>query len=120
MPENEEFDHLGFQQRLAELEAARTRARQILEVAEGADDAALRAAYRQKAKLLHPDRAQGSPDAHRQFLLLRAAYDLLAHGKLDPILTEAEPQEDEQPHSKYNLDSKWGHFLWWRDRFFAP
>jgi hypothetical protein len=117
MPEQDEFDDLGFQRRLAELEAARARARRILDVPEGADETALRAAYRRLARRHHPDRSPNDPDARQRFLLIRAAYELLAHGRLSPLLTSEETPSEGEPTGKYNMDSEWGHFLWWRDKF---
>lgn len=118
MPEPDDFDDLGFQRRLAELEAARARARRILEVPEAADEATLRAAYRRLARRHHPDRSPNDPDAHQRFLVIRAAYELLAHGRLSPFLTSEEIPSEAEPHGKYNTDSRWGHFLWWREKFF--
>ena len=118
MPQHDDSDDLGFQRRLAELDRARARARDILGLPEGADDDAIRAAYRRTARRHHPDRSPGDPEAHQRFLLIRAAYELLAHGTRSPLLAADDgPPEAEQPE-KYNTDSEWGHFLWWRDKFF--
>ena len=120
-PEPDEFGDIGFQRRLAALDRARRRARDILGVDEGADDEAIHAAYRREAKLCHPDRAQGDEAAHHQFLLVRAAHELLVDGKLSPILIAQESPSDTEPtepKEDYNVDSEWGHFLWWRDKFF--
>jgi len=117
VPEQDEFDDLGFQRRLAELGKARARARRILGVAVGDGDDAIRAAYRRQAKLCHPDRAKADPAAHRRFLRVRAAYELLAHGKQSALLAaEGTPPQTEQTE-KYSTDSEWGHFLWWREKF---
>jgi hypothetical protein len=48
----------------------------ILEVSENASDEEIRKAFRNKAKLYHPDVNQ-SPDAHAMFVTLTAAYDTL-------------------------------------------
>lgn len=97
MPESGEYDYLGFQRRLREFKAARARAGGILDVPEGADH-----------------------EARRQFLLVRAAYELLAHGTLSPPLAGDDAGANpERPKGKYNLDSQWGHFLWWREKFFG-
>ncbi len=48
----------------------------ILEVKEGASPAEIKAAYRRKAKLLHPDKNK-SPNAHADFVLLTEAYEYL-------------------------------------------
>lgn len=119
MPEQDEFDDLGFQRRLAELESARARARRILGVAVGHDEDAIRAAYRRQAKLCHPDRAKADPAAHRRFLRVRAAYELLTQGKHNALLAVEEAPPQTEHTEKYNTDSEWGHFLWWRDKFFG-
>jgi len=120
MPEPDEFEGLDFQQRLAELEKARERARRILGVAAGDDDDTIRAAYRRQAKLCHPDRAGNDPAARKRFLRVRAAYELLAHGKHDALLAAEGEEASPKPElsEKYNTQSEWGHFLWWREKFF--
>lgn len=52
-------------------------------------------------------------------LLVKCAYELLAEDKpclelLEKINTWKGVPEDE----KYKLDNPWGHFLWWREKFF--
>lgn len=118
MPEAHDFGDLGFQRRLAELEAARACARRILDVPEGADEPAVRAAYRRLARRHHPDRSPDDPDAHERFLLIRAAYELLMHGRLSPWLASEKTPPDREADAKYDTSSEWGHFLWWRERFF--
>ncbi|MGE3747205.1 MAG: DnaJ C-terminal domain-containing protein [Sphingomonadaceae bacterium] len=49
-----------------------------LGVARGADDAAIKKAYRKLAKELHPDRNQDNPKAADRFGEVTAAYDLLS------------------------------------------
>jgi DnaJ-domain-containing protein 1 len=48
----------------------------LLGVREGASMQEIKAAYRQKAKALHPD-VNPSPNAHEDFLQLQTAYDAL-------------------------------------------
>ncbi len=48
----------------------------ILEIKEGASPAEIKAAYRRRAKLLHPDKNK-SPNAHADFVLLTEAYEYL-------------------------------------------
>lgn len=118
MREPDDFGDLGFQRCLAELDRAGARARRILGVAEGDDLDTIRTAYRRQAKLCHPDRVQDDEAAHSQFLLVRAAYEFLMHGKPGPVLAAQETPSEAEPTGKYNVDSEWGHFLWWRDKFF--
>ena len=50
---------------------------QLLGVAKGADDAAIKAAYRRLAKEHHPDRQNGCKDAETRFKAINEAYDVL-------------------------------------------
>src|SRR6476469_3951366 len=50
---------------------------QLLGVARGADDAAIKAAYRRLAKEHHPDRHNGCTDKEAQFKAINEAYDVL-------------------------------------------
>jgi len=80
----------------------------------------LKKAYRRTAMKFHPDKNQDDPDAGRRFALVECAYRLLADDKpclelLEEINSWAGvPQDD-----KYTLDNPWGHFLWWREKFFG-
>jgi DnaJ-class molecular chaperone len=49
-----------------------------LGIARGADDAAIKKAYRKLAKELHPDRNQDNPKAAERFAEVTSAYDLLS------------------------------------------
>lgn len=51
---------------------------QLLGVARDATDQAIRAAYRERVKRMHPDRHGGTEAAHEAFLELQAAYEVLS------------------------------------------
>ncbi|RYD63110.1 MAG: J domain-containing protein, partial [Sphingomonadales bacterium] len=51
---------------------------QRLGVARGADEAAIKKAYRKLAKELHPDRNRDNPKASERFAEVTQAYDLLS------------------------------------------
>jgi curved DNA-binding protein CbpA len=50
----------------------------LLGVSRGADDAAIKSAYRKLAKELHPDRNKDNPKAAEKFAEVTNAYDLLS------------------------------------------
>ena len=50
---------------------------ELLGVQRGADDAAIKAAYRRLAKEHHPDRQNGCNDKEAQFKAINEAYDVL-------------------------------------------
>jgi len=67
----------------------------------------------------HPDHNPNDSDAHRKFLLVKCAYKLLVEDEPCEMLLDGikswpgVPKDD-----KYELDNLWGHFLWWREKFF--
>lgn len=99
---------------------ARHAASQILEVGESVNRAELKKAYRRASLRYHPDHNQGDSDANKKFILVKCAYELLAEDKPCPALLEeiscwlGVPDDE-----KYKLDNPWGHFLWWREKFFG-
>src|SRR4051795_3988883 len=50
---------------------------ELLGIQRGADDASIKAAYRQMAKEHHPDRQNGCKDAEARFKAINEAYDVL-------------------------------------------
>ena len=95
-------------------------ARKILEIGEGVNQTELKKAFRRASSIYHPDHNQGDSDANKKFILVKCAYELLAEDKPCPALLE---EIDDWPgvpdDDKYRLDNQWGHFLWWRDKFFG-
>ena len=113
-------DDFEFMERITRDLAARKAACKILGVSEDADKKNLKKAYRKVSMKCHPDHNQDDADAAKKFLLVKCAYELLAEDKSCPALLEAIndwpgiPDDD-----KYRLDNQWGHFLWWREKFFG-
>ncbi|HWL46338.1 MAG TPA: DnaJ domain-containing protein, partial [Sphingomonadaceae bacterium] len=70
-----------------------------LGVARGADEAAIKRAYRKLAKELHPDRNKGNPKAAERFSEVTAAYDLLSDK--DKRAQYDRGEIDEQGNPKY-------------------
>jgi len=112
-------DDYEFAERISRDLRARKAARKILGVTQDADERDLKRAYRHGAQKYHPDHNPRDADAKKKFLLVKFAYELLAEDKpsqmvLDEIKSWSGVPEDEI----YQLDNLWGHFLWWRDKFF--
>jgi len=98
---------------------ARKAACKILEVEEMADKQQLKKAYRRAAIKYHPDHNESSPEANKKFTLIKCAYELLAFDKpCDKILEEINSWPGVPEDNKYKIDNPWGHFLWWREKFF--
>ena len=103
----------------ADLEA-RKAACKVLGVSEDSDKNELKRAYRKASIKYHPDHNQDDPDANKKFTLIKCAYELLAEDEACPQLLEEITSWSGVPEDgKYNLDNSWGHFLWWRDKFFG-
>ncbi|MCK5271347.1 MAG: J domain-containing protein [Sedimentisphaerales bacterium] len=102
-----------------DLEARRI-ACKVLGVEETASKEEIKKAYRRKATQFHPDKNMDDQEANRKFVLVKCAYELLTENKTCPALLEeinswpGAPEDD-----KYRLDNPWGHFLWWREKFFS-
>jgi len=112
-------DDWGFMERITLDLETRRMACKVLDVDEMADKKQLKKAYRRVAIKFHPDKNLHDPDANKKFTLVKCAYELLAEDKPCPELLEeinswpGVPEDD-----KYKLDNPWGHFLWWREKFF--
>lgn len=93
----------------------------ILGVPENADNERLKQAYKRAAIEYHPDHNENTEEANRKFKLIKCAYELLAFDKsCDKLLDEINRWSGVPEDSSYNLDNRWGHFLWWKKRFFEP
>jgi len=99
--------------------AARKAARRILGVAENGGAEQLKRAYRQAAIQHHPDHKGNTAEANRRFALIQCAYELLAFDKpCDELLARAGSWSHAPENDKYRLENRWGHFCWWREKFF--
>ncbi len=109
-----------FMERITRDIKARKAACEILGVSENADKNDLKKAYRKASMKCHPDRNQDDADAAKKFVLVKCAYELLAKDKpCLQLLEEVNTWEGVPDDSKYNLENQWGHFLWWREKFFG-
>jgi len=100
--------------------AARKVACRILDVEENADKEQLKRAYRNAAIQCHPDHNANTADANKMFALIHCAYELLAFDKpCDALLLEMDSWSDVPKDNKYRLENTWGHFCWWREKFFS-
>ena len=103
---------------IRDLESRRA-AREILGIADDVSKNDLKKAYRRAAMKYHPDHNPNDSDAHKKFVLVKCAYELLAEDKpCDMLLEEIKSWSAVPEDSKYALDNLWGHFLWWREKFF--
>ena len=113
-------DDWDFMERINRDLETRRIACKILGVTEMADKKQLKKAYRQVAMKFHPDKNLDDPDANKKFTLVNCAYELLAEDKPCSVLLEEINSWPGVPENdKYRLDNPWGHFLWWRERFFG-
>jgi DnaJ-class molecular chaperone len=113
-------DDFEFMDRINRNLQARKAACKILKVQEDASKEQLKKAYRRAAMKHHPDHNQDDPEANQKFTLVRCAYELLNNGKsCDKLLEEINSWYGATEDEKYNLDNPWGHFLWWREKFFG-
>jgi len=112
-------DDFEFMERIIRDLEARKTACKILKIGDNASREQLKKAYRRAAMRYHPDHNRYDPDANKKFTLVKCAYELLAEDKPCPELLEeintwpGVPEDD-----KYKLDNPWGHFLWWREKYF--
>jgi DnaJ-class molecular chaperone len=74
----------------------------ILGVSKGADDKAIKVAYRKLAKELHPDKNKDNPKASDRFSEVTQAYDLLSDPKKRGQYDRGEIDENGQPRSAGN------------------
>ena len=112
-------DDYEFGQRISRNLEARRMACKILDVQENVDKEALKKAYRQASLKFHPDHNPNDGDAYRKFLLVKCAYKLLTENEpCEVLLDEIESLPGAPEDNKYKLDNLWGHFLWWREKFF--
>ena len=94
---------------------ARNLAAEILGIDEKANKETLKRAYHKAAKKFHPDKNSND----KKFVLIKSAYELLVNNNIPSEFMEiVENNTDIFKSEKYNLDNKWGHFLWWREKFF--
>ena len=113
-------DDLEFMAKISRDLAARKAACQVLGVSEDVGKEDLKKAYREASMKYHPDHNQSDAEAAKRFVLVKCAYELLAEDKPCPQLLEEINTWDGVPEDgKYKLDNPWGHFLWWREKFFS-
>jgi len=112
-------DDWEFMERISLDLETRRMACKVLDVDEMANRKQLKKAYRRVAMKFHPDKNPQDPEANKKFTLLKCAYELLAEDKPCPVLLEEINSWPGVPENdKYNLGNRWGHFLWWREKFF--
>ncbi len=73
----------------------------ILGVSKGADEKAIKSAYRKLAKELHPDKNKDNPKAAERFSDVTRAYDLLSDPQKRAAYDRGEIDENGQPRSPF-------------------
>jgi DnaJ-class molecular chaperone len=73
----------------------------ILGISKGADDKAIKAAYRKLAKELHPDKNKDNPKASDRFSDVTRAYDLLSDPQKRASFDRGEIDENGQPRNPF-------------------
>ncbi len=73
----------------------------LLGVSKGADDKAIKSAYRKLAKELHPDKNKDNPKATERFSQVTQAYDLLSDPKKRGAFDRGEIDGDGNPKSPF-------------------
>jgi len=113
-------EDIEFMERISRDLAARKAACKILGVPEGSGKEDVKRAYRKASMKCHPDHNQDDAEATKRFVLIKCAYELLVQDKPCPQLLEEINAWDGVPEdAKYKLDNPWGHFLWWREKYFG-
>ena len=113
-------DDAEFMERITRDLEARRMACKVLSVDETASKEELKKAYRRVALKFHPDKNLDDAEANKKFALVKCAYELLVEDKPCPeLLKEISSWPGVPEDDKYNLDNPWGHFLWWREKFFG-
>lgn len=113
-------DDFKFGEKITRDLQARREACKILGVEEGATKEALKKAYRRASLRYHPDHNPNDNDAKKKFMLVKCAYELLAKDKpCQKLLEEIKLWSRIPEDDNYKLDNPWGHFLWWRERYFG-
>jgi DnaJ-like protein len=114
-------DDPDFMKRISRDLEARQAACKLLEVQESASEEELKRAFRRAAVACHPDHVGNTEDANKRFTLIKCAYELLANNTpCEKLLEEVGSWTKAPENDRYKLENRWGHFLWWRDKFFEP
>lgn len=90
----------------------------ILGIPETSSRKQIKRAFRRVSSACHPDRNPEDAQANQRFHLIWCAYEFLTAGYVCPELDEAESPAQEFTAGKYRLDNLWGHFCWWREKYF--
>jgi len=107
------------------LQRREKKARQILGVSDSggcgsqAGAERIKRAWRKLSLEHHPDNNGGSLESHRRFILVNCAYRFLTEGKGCEKLDAERLPDEELTDGKYRLDNPWGHFAWWREKYFG-
>ena len=107
-----------WQAEIALLQERERKAYAVLDIPATSSARQIKRAFRRACLVNHPDRKPQDKDAKHRFHLICCAYKLLTEGYVCPELDEAESPAQEFTAGKYCLDNLWGHFCWWREKYF--
>lgn len=114
------MDDTRFTNRQNEEVAAVDMARRILGVDRNASPQEIKNAWRRACLKCHPDRNRDDDGAERKLIVLNCAYRVLTGAASYRDLLDLEPTPPtHKDHEPYDRSNAWGHFLWWRERFFG-
>jgi len=107
-----------WQAEIALLQERERKAYTILDIPETSSRKQIKRSFRRACLACHPDKNPQDEHAKQRFHLICCAYKLLTEGYVCPELDEAESPAQEFTAGKYRLDNLWGHFCWWREKYF--
>ncbi len=112
-----EEDQIEAMRRHLELEKKAKKILGLSDQTKAYDKTTINQAWRTLSAKWHPDRHQGSKEAHRRFLVISCAYRYLMTGEECQDMNIDQLADQEKAAGEYRLDNDWGYFAWWQENF---